>query len=1275
MRTKFYTAISLTLMMLLFGVQFLSAQAAGDYMSAGSGNWGDATTWQTYNGTQWVPASTPPPDTSGTVTIHAGNTVTIAAGNPDTIKGAAIVVNGYLKDQAYLNFVSGTMTVNNGATYEMAHPSNSGQGIPTATWNTGSTCLLTGLTGSTTGINAGQAFYNLTINCPSMTSNLNLGWNSGTQNIGGNVTVQGTGASSRLYFCAPTAGGSDTVNIAGNLIVDGSATTSSSQIAFSSNGSGNGGTTIIINIGGNVTVTGNAANNAYTNFSVSRGSQGGSGTTLWNLYGNFTMTNATTQNSNTGGIARFVFSKAGRQALSFSGVNFAGGCPIEVKNGSTLSMGTSVLGSSGIFMVDSGATLECGLFAGLDSALSNSGTKTLSSQASYTFNATSAQVTGSLLPTTVNNLTIDNPAGVTIGKADTVTGTLTLTNGVLKIGSKTIIANSAAGGAATSYVATDSGGTLRINGVGSTQKIFPIGITGAYAPVWITNSGSVDTMTAFVVSDTMGGTKNQGGRVKLKWTIAENTPGGSNAILQFGWVAPSEDPIFSVNRAGNAKIFNLSDTAQAGSGSYTSQLFNAPFTISRGGISSFGTFAVGNFTGFVAGDGDYRSHQSGPWSNVNTWERNNGTTWIYPAPSAPTTTDSTIAIQTGHIVEVTDSAAVDQVTVNAGATLKIDSAKTLVLADGTGTDLTVLGTFVNGGNITVNTGASIVVASGGVYEHALNGGTLPTVSWSAGSVCRITGITNATSFNGGTKQNFSNFEWNSPAQTANTVFGFSGDTLSGYLKIVSTNTGQLSMFGDLNGSAVINGDLILQGGMFSVQGTSSATVDTVYHNGNISVTGGTLAVSRGSQAGSGKTVWYLSSGNMSVVNATAMNGTTTTHGGAAKFVFAKAGIQSLTLSGVTYGTGGLPIEVSPGTTLAMGTNRIGGAGTFALLPGATLESANVYGLDSSIAPTVARSFSNGANYTFDALTPQVTGATLPDTVNNLTLADTLGARLSSNTSVKGVLALLAGKLSIGSKHLTAAGITGVASSRYLVTDSGGTVSRFGVGAVQTLFPVGTPSAYSPLWITNAGTVDTFSVGVAPDSGGTRKGNGRVKLKWAVTEQTPGGSLATLQFGWLAGQEDSAFAASRNTNDLIVHLPDTAQVGTGAYTTQFSTQPYTLSRGGITAFGTFTVGKLGALTGVDNERSDLPKVYSLSQNYPNPFNPTTRIAYDLPKDGQVTLIVYNVLGQQVVTLVDRVQEAGSYTVTFSSEHGIASGVYFYVLRAGDFVSVKKMMLIK
>ena len=1276
MKTNFTFLAVLTFVVICFTAMPAIGQVTGDYQSSGSGNWNAATTWQTFNGSSWNTAGAPPDSNARTITIQTGHTVTVTAGNPDTLRKSALIVNGYLKDQAYISLVSsGSMTVDSGATYELAHPTASGQGIPTATWNTGSTCLLTGITSATTGINAAQSFYDLTVNCPGWSNNLNFGWNSGTTIIRGNVTVMNTGATGRWQLCAPAGRASDTLIIDGNLTVDGSALTGTTVVNLTSNGTSNGLTTVVINVMGNVTVTGNSANKAWTNFSVSRGSQGGTGTTTWNLYGSsFSMTNATTQNSNATG-AKFVFAKAGKQTMTLSGDSLVG-FPLRVLNGSTLSMGTSVLGGSGTFTLDSGATIESGHSGGLDSTLSNTGVKSLSSAASYTFNGTSAQVMGSLMPTTLKNLTINNPAGVTLPKADTINGMLTLTSGILKIGNKNIIANSTAGGSPTSYVATDSGGTLKVNGVGSSQMVFPVGIAGGYAPVWMTNTGTVDTMTLGAVLDTLGGTKNSGGRVKVKWTITENTPGGSNATLQFGWVSSLEDPIFSTNRAGNAKIFRLSDTTQVGTGSYTTQITTAPYTVARGGVTAFGTFAVGNFTGFVAGDGDYRSHQSGLWSDVNTWERNNGTIWVYPAPSSPISTDSTITIQTGHVVEISDSVYADQITVNAGGTVKIDSAKTLVVANGTGTDLTVLGSLVNGGTLIIDSGAVLDVANGGTYEHAQNGGTIPTATWSNGSLLRISGVRSATSFTGGTNQNFYNVEWNCPNQTGNTILGFGGDTVGGNFKVVTTNTGQVYLFGNANSAITINGDVIVQGGNFAVQGTSSATNDTVYHYGNISVTGGSFSISRGSQGGSGKTVWCLYTGNFSLSNAMTIDSTSTSGGGFAKFVFAKAGKQALTLSGATYGGSGLPLEVGSSTTLTMGTSVLGGAGTFTMLPGSTLESGHANGLDSSLANTGTMRLSKIANYTFNGLAPQKTGVLLPDTVNNLTISDTLGVRLSSKTTVNGTLTLAAGKFSLGSKNLAAVTISGVSSSKYIATDSGGTVTRYGVGAVQTLFPVGTAAAYSPLWITNSGTVDTFAVAVAPDSvGGTRTGNGRVKLKWNITEKTPGGSNAILQFGWMALQEDANFAASRTTNDLIVHLPDTVEAGTGIYTSQFTNQPYTLSRGGITSFGFFTVGKVGALTLVGDEPSDIPKEFSLAQNYPNPFNPSTKIFYQLPKESRVSLIVYDVLGREVATLVDRMQEPGSYTVTFSTQDGRASGVYFYRIHAGNFVSVKKMMLLK
>lgn len=89
---------------------------------------------------------------------------------------------------------------------------------------------------------------------------------------------------------------------------------------------------------------------------------------------------------------------------------------------------------------------------------------------------------------------------------------------------------------------------------------------------------------------------------------------------------------------------------------------------------------------------------------------------------------------------------------------------------------------------------------------------------------------------------------------------------------------------------------------------------------------------------------------------------------------------------------------------------------------------------------------------------------------------------------------------------------------------------------------------------------------------------------------------------------------------------------------------------------------------------LPKEYALQQNFPNPFNPTTTIRYQIPKDGMVTLKVYDILGAEVATLVNEEKIAGKYEVNFNASN-IASGVYIYRLKVNDFVNVKKMVLLK
>jgi len=105
--------------------------------------------------------------------------------------------------------------------------------------------------------------------------------------------------------------------------------------------------------------------------------------------------------------------------------------------------------------------------------------------------------------------------------------------------------------------------------------------------------------------------------------------------------------------------------------------------------------------------------------------------------------------------------------------------------------------------------------------------------------------------------------------------------------------------------------------------------------------------------------------------------------------------------------------------------------------------------------------------------------------------------------------------------------------------------------------------------------------------------------------------------------------------------------------------------------------LKTLQGVTEvEDAAVPQEFSLEQNYPNPFNPTTNIKFKISDYGLVTLKVYDVLGNEVATLVNEEKDAGSYKVEFStSTLQLTSGIYFYTLSAGNFKETKKMILMK
>ena len=105
--------------------------------------------------------------------------------------------------------------------------------------------------------------------------------------------------------------------------------------------------------------------------------------------------------------------------------------------------------------------------------------------------------------------------------------------------------------------------------------------------------------------------------------------------------------------------------------------------------------------------------------------------------------------------------------------------------------------------------------------------------------------------------------------------------------------------------------------------------------------------------------------------------------------------------------------------------------------------------------------------------------------------------------------------------------------------------------------------------------------------------------------------------------------------------------------------------------------MSGLLSLDGEL--LPEEFALHQNYPNPFNPTTAIRYDLPVSGEVSIMIYDIMGREVRSLVSGHQDAGfriaNWDATNDYGQAISAGMYIYVIQAGDFRMTKKMVLLK
>jgi len=218
------------------------------------------------------------------------------------------------------------------------------------------------------------------------------------------------------------------------------------------------------------------------------------------------------------------------------------------------------------------------------------------------------------------------------------------------------------------------------------------------------------------------------------------------------------------------------------------------------------------------------------------------------------------------------------------------------------------------------------------------------------------------------------------------------------------------------------------------------------------------------------------------------------------------------------------------------------------------------------------------------------------------------------------------------------------------------------GTNGTLVVVGFPSAYQPLQVYRI---------VVGHSGGASIVNFNATTRIGTTSSVAGSFSTVLNSVLYTGADGGVYANPHGIDSAVFQWTAPA-AGTGTvnfYAAAF--QGTTTSSNGQNRRVTLTITESGTSV---SDRTSPPGQYTLEQNYPNPFNPITSIRYQMARPGLVSLRVYDLSGRELATLVNELQQTGSYSIPFRGDQH-ASGIYFYTLRVGTYSVTKKMLLLR
>ena len=595
---------------------------------------------------------------------------------------------------------------------------------------------------------------------------------------------------------------------------------------------------------------------------------------------------------------------------------------------------------------------------------------------------------------------------------------------------------------------------------------------------------------------------------------------------------------------------------------------------------------------------DFRSHQTGNWTDLNSWEQYNGTAWVTPSIAYPVYNNSnTTTVANGHTLTISATLAngsgyIRRTKISTGGQLIINSGASVNIAnDGAPstltTDLQVDGTltnfgalFTNGNVSTVingnfvhsgtnmnfsNTGDTVNVGPTGKYQHNVNSSTTPAnLIWQTGSTFLITGMTTAQTGLFRNTIKYQNIIWNNTGQTAYYAARTTLDTsnVKGSFTVQSTGTSNIT-FANSSARNYFQNGYYQTGGIVNYK-ESGNIADTLDIGGDFMVTGGTFNTNMGTGSsllirlnGISKTLTY---GQTGATNTNwLLNGS-----------YSLGATLPLASSGYSLGVNG---------TLNALTYGVNGAGDFSVNTGGIVTTGSATGMDGCITNTGAKTFNGSSTYIFNGSVAQVTGASLPLTISALTINNLAGVSLSANSvNVTGALSLSNGLLSLGANSLTTSSILKSTSAKYVVTDGVGTLKITNIGSVNTALPIGpSTSSYNPVTINNSGTVDNYSASVkttfdTPVPDATKV----VNRQWLISEDVVGGSNVTLSLSWLIADQASGFNPLALVS--IIHYNGSIWESFPATVTGAGTlaSPYVATAPGITSFSPFAVINSSAL---------------------------------------------------------------------------------------------------